>query len=133
MKITDRLNVEHGVFLGLLQYLQDLLEAGAPLTATAASARTIAEAHQKHSRLEDEELIPLIRGILEDDPTFQAVEAEHRRIEQMVTRVTDRGVDEQSLRTFVEVLRAHIGNEMQLLERIPKQAVPPHTLRIATA
>ena len=52
MKITDRLKVEHGVFLAQLRHLEQMVAVRAPAPALAGAIETIARAEAHHSALD---------------------------------------------------------------------------------
>jgi hypothetical protein len=53
MKITERLNVEHGVFLTMLERLEDLVQLKAPSDVLAGVAQTVLDVIEPHCRIED--------------------------------------------------------------------------------
>jgi hypothetical protein len=78
MKVTDRLKVEHGIFLRQLRYLEHLLSSHSPKTALATAVETICRAEEQHAALEDRVLYPALTKLLgEDHPALQRLNEDH--------------------------------------------------------
>jgi hemerythrin-like domain-containing protein len=113
MKITDRLKVEHGVFLEQLRLLERLLAEGAPPAVLRATVETIAAAEERHDELEDRLLYPeLARAVGAEHRALQAVAADHERIRRLVASIRsgEGGTDEVA--AFVVTLRDHLEREI---------------------
>ena len=67
MKITDRLKVEHGVFLQQLRYLERLVVERAPAEIVRGALEAIVEAEARHSSIEDRVLYPALASQLGPD------------------------------------------------------------------
>ncbi len=116
MKITDRLKVEHGVFLQQLRVVADLAAVPAPRPVLAAAVETIAAAEERHSEIEDRALYPaLVRALGEDFPALVAVRGEHAGIRDRIQKVRSGSFDESDVVSFVEALRHHLEHEIHSL------------------
>lgn len=129
MRITERLNAEHGVFLEQLEHLEQLLQRQAPTLVLTAAAQTIAGALEPHLELEDEVLYPAVREALGPQfPPIQAMGQEHEQVERLVREVLAGPVDEPLVRSFIQVLRAHVENEIHMLFPIAEESIPAEKL-----
>jgi hemerythrin-like domain-containing protein len=116
MKITDRLKVEHGVFLQQLRLLHDLVAAKAPRPVLAAVVETIAVAEERHSEIEEKALYPLLaRALGESFPALLAVRAEHGIIRQRVAGIRSGVFDEVDVEAFGRILHDHLEREIHSL------------------
>src|SRR5262249_3658215 len=78
MRITDRLKVEHGVYLQQLRTLQELLALKAPRPVLAAVVDTIASSEERHAEIEERALYPaLINALGPQFPALAAVARDH--------------------------------------------------------
>jgi hemerythrin-like domain-containing protein len=113
MKITDRLKVEHGVFLMQLRHLEQMIVGRAPAVAVAAAMETIAQAESHHSALEDRLLYPaLAQRLGTDSAPLREVRADHQRIEQLLDKIRAGDTDAQTILELVGVLRDHMEREI---------------------
>lgn len=113
MKITDRLKVEHGVFLLQLRYLEELLRRHAPPAAVVAAVETIAIAEENHSLIEDRVLYPALATALGRDlPALKQIDDDHQATRALVARIRAGDTDENTVRAWVEGLRAHMEREI---------------------
>jgi len=129
MKLTERLNVEHGVFLRQLQHLRALLRADEPRPVLQGVAGTIAAALAAHDRLEDEILYPLLaRTLGAAYPPLAAARDEHRRIEEAVGEIQAGRFEDAELEAFIDLLGAHIENEIHLVFPLAEAWVEPDEL-----
>jgi hemerythrin-like domain-containing protein len=113
MKITDRLKVEHGIFLLQLRQLEQMATARAPGAALAATIETIARAEQHHSELEDRLLYPALSAKLGPEyPALRAVAADHARIQQLLGVLRAGTPSPEITLEFVTHLRDHMEREI---------------------
>ncbi|HUG54841.1 MAG TPA: hemerythrin domain-containing protein [Vicinamibacteria bacterium] len=113
MRITDRLKVEHGVFLQQLRMLRELVALKAPAPILAAVVETIAVAEERHSEIEDGALYPaLTRALGEGFPALVAVRAEHLDIREHVAKIRSGAFDEADVDAFARVLHDHLEREI---------------------
>jgi hemerythrin-like domain-containing protein len=113
MKITDRLKVEHGVFLLQLRQLEQMIVARAPAVAVGAAIETIAHAEAHHAALEDRLLYPALAEKLgADSPPLREVRADHQRIQQLLDRIRAGDTDSQATLELVRVMRDHMEREI---------------------
>ena len=113
MKITDRLKVEHGVFLRQLRYLEHLLEYDAPSAALAVAVETISRAEEHHTTIEDRLLYPALTKVLgEDFPPWRELEDDHKHIRQLVGKIRSGDFDGDTVHRLVQALRVHMEREI---------------------
>lgn len=116
MKITDRLKVEHGVFLQQLRYLGEMLAAGVPPALLAAVVETIASAEERHSEIEDKALYPLLTKALgENFPALVAVRGDHEAIRSAVARIRGGSFEAADVEAFAHLMRDHLEREIHSL------------------
>src|SRR5262245_1228900 len=97
MKITDRLKVEHGVFLVQLRVLEQMVEQRAPAAALAAAIETIAQAETHHAALEDRLLYPaLVEKVGPDAPPLRTIRTDHQRIQELLDGIRKSQADPQN-------------------------------------
>jgi hemerythrin-like domain-containing protein len=116
MRITDRLRVEHGVFLRQLRSLEDLLASGASLEALRTVVDVTAQAEVQHSELEEHVLFPALAHLL--GPThaaLAAVQGDHERMRAITSRIRARDFAAEDVRLYVEVAREHFEREIHSL------------------
>jgi hemerythrin-like domain-containing protein len=129
MRITERLNVEHGVFLRQLEYLQQLVRENAPAPVLQAVARTITDGMRAHRRLEDEHLYPLLDRLLgQGFPLYADVSAEHAKIDEGLKAMEAGVFDRDRLAAFIADLEAHIETEIHVLFPLAESWVPAEKL-----
>jgi hemerythrin-like domain-containing protein len=130
MKITDRLKVEHGVFLLQLRAIEELLAAAAPAPVLAAAVTTVAAAEAHHSTIEDRLLYPaLIRALGKESPVLREVEAEHGRIHRLVESIRRGEGGADSVASFVSMLREHLEKEIHSLFAVADEVLSPEQLQ----
>lgn len=113
MKITERLKVEHGVFLLQLRHLEGLLRRHAHPAVLAAAVETIATAEEHHSLIEDRVLYPaLTETVGPDVPPLREIQADHQRIRTLVQTIRSGAFDEAVVSRFIETLREHMEREI---------------------
>jgi len=116
MKITDRLKVEHGVFLQQLKVVRELLALDAPPAVLAAIVETIATAEERHSEIEDRALYPALTRALGDGfPALVAVRAEHAAIRQAVATIRSGEFVAADVEHFARIVRDHLEHEIHSL------------------
>jgi hemerythrin-like domain-containing protein len=113
MKITDRLKVEHGVFLLQLRYLEELLRRHAPPATLVAAVETIAIAEENHSLIEDRVLYPALASTLGRElPALKQIEEDHQLTRELVARIRAGETDEATVQAWVDRLRSHMEREI---------------------
>lgn len=117
MKVTECLNTEHGVFLTQLGVLERMLKEKAPTGELRAVTLAIAETVEKHRHAEEKILYPaILREFGEGFPPIQVMEAEHKEIDRFIRGVASGdGSIADLVRGFIDVLRQHIGKEINVL------------------
>ena len=103
MKITDRLKVEHGVFLQQLRVLRSLVELKAPHPILAAVVETIATAEEHHSQLG-----PGSSALL-------TVAKQHAALRQGIARIRVGDFEVAEVLAFAELLNEHLEHEIHTL------------------
>lgn len=126
MKVTECLNTEHGVFLTQLDVLDRMLKEKASGDELRAAMLTVAEAVEKHREVEEKILYPaILREFGEDFAPIRVMEAEHKDLEGFIRGVESREGDiAASVRGFVDLLRQHIGKEIQVLFPMAEGKIP---------
>jgi hemerythrin-like domain-containing protein len=129
MKITDRLKVEHGVFLLQLRRLDEMAARGAPLEVQQATLETIATAEEWHSALEDRLLYPALAETLgEDNAILREVAEDHRALKALSDRVRAGGFTREDVLAYGKRLRSHLEREIHGVFRLAEQRISPERL-----
>lgn len=116
MKITDRLRVEHGVFLQQLRVLRSLVELKAPSAILAAVVETIAVAEEQHSQIEEQALYPALAKVLgPGSSALLTVAAEHADLRQRVAKIRGGDYDVAAVSEFADLLHDHLEHEIHTL------------------
>jgi len=116
MKITDRLKVEHGVFLQQLRVLRRLVELKAPKPILAAVVETIAAAEEQHSQIEEQALYPVLAKVLGPGASaLVTVATEHAGLRQGVARIRGGDFDVADVVAFADLLHDHLEREIHTL------------------
>lgn len=128
MKLTDRLKVEHGVYLLQLRHVEELLTSEAAPEAVVAALSTIVVAEDHHSRLEDAVLYPeLERRIGADAAPLVEVRQTHERLHVLATQARLSGSPAE-VRVFVEALREHMEHEIHHVFPLIEELFPEELL-----
>ena len=129
MKLTDRLKVEHGVFLKQLAFLESLVEQQAPPQILAAVAETIALAEEEHSQLEGRLLYPLLEKALGTDyAPLRQVAQDHAELAALIARVRAGTADSSLILELVKVMRDHLEREIHGLFALAEEWIPADRL-----
>jgi hemerythrin-like domain-containing protein len=129
MKLTERLKIEHGVFLLQLQYLEELVRQHAPPAALAAVVGAIVTAEAHHAAIEDRLLYPALRERLGKKlPVLEDIEADHHRIGELAEQIRSGSFDEGTVSSFVTLLRAHVEKEIHETFARIEQVIPAEQL-----
>lgn len=129
MKLTDRLKVEHGVFLRQLTFLEELCAAGAPSEALRAVVAAITAAEEQHALVEERTLYPALEEILgADAPPLVAATAEHREVAAIAQRVRDGSASNADVAAFSASLRQHLEREIHDVFRLAEELLAPEQL-----
>ena len=113
MRLTDRLRVEHGVFLGQLRTLEDLQRTGAYPETLRAVVEVLARAEDHHSQLEERVLFPVLARVLgEDHAALAAVRAQHVRMRDAAAHICGDDFGPEDVRRYVETTRHHFESEI---------------------
>jgi len=116
MKITDRLKVEHGVFLQQLRVLRSLVELKAPHPILAAVVETIATAEEQHSQIEEQALYPALAKVLgPGSSALVTVAKEHAGLRQAVARIRGGDFEGAEVTAFADLLNEHLEHEIHTL------------------
>ncbi|HET8644061.1 MAG TPA: hemerythrin domain-containing protein, partial [Vicinamibacteria bacterium] len=115
MKITERLKVEHGVYLLQLRHLEALMAANAPAEVLKSVVAAVAMAEDQHSKLEDNVLYPELAKIVGNEfaPLVQ-VKEDHHRLAELSAKAAASG-DPNDVKAFIDLLRAHLEREIHSL------------------
>jgi hemerythrin-like domain-containing protein len=129
MKITDRLKVEHGVFLLQLRRLQEMSEKGASVEDLRATLETIATAEEWHSVLEDRLLYPALAETLgSDNEVLRDVAEDHRALRALADRVRSGEFTREDVLAYATRLRSHLEREIHGVFRLAEQRISAERL-----
>jgi hemerythrin-like domain-containing protein len=129
MKITDRLKVEHGVFLLQVRRLQEMVEKNAPAEALRSTLETIATAEEWHSLLEDRVLYPALAETLgKDNPLLVEITEDHRMLRVLADKVRGAAFTHEDVIAYAARLRAHLEREIHGIFRLADQRISPERL-----
>jgi hemerythrin-like domain-containing protein len=129
MKITDRLKVEHGVFLLQLRRLQEMVEKNAPAEALRSTLETIATAEEWHSLLEDRVLYPALAETLgKDNALLVEIAEDHRMLRVLADKVRGASFTHEDVTAYAARLRAHLEREIHGIFRLADQRIAPERL-----
>jgi hemerythrin-like domain-containing protein len=129
MKITDRLNVEHGIFLKLLDRLDGLLAEGASIPVLTGATDMLLSAMEPHCQFEDRTLYPMLRDALGSHcPPLVAEAAAHRDIECLASLVAADGCEREDIAALARALREHIEKEIHMILPLATEWIPEPTL-----
>jgi hemerythrin-like domain-containing protein len=116
MKITDRLKVEHGVYLQQLRVLRGLVELKAPKAILAAVVETIASAEEVHSQIEEQALYPALAKVLgPGSSALVTVATEHAGLRQSVAKIRGGDFEVADVMAFADLLNDHLEHEIHNL------------------
>ncbi|MEU0112170.1 hemerythrin domain-containing protein [Streptomyces bobili] len=113
LETIDELTQEHEVVIRLISHLRPAHRNGETIRM-AEAAREIARVLGPHTQVEEEGLFPALAGDFPD--RIAALEAEHRRIESVLSEAADGGIPSDPawpdrLMDAMAVLRDHILKE----------------------
>lgn len=129
MKITERLKVEHGVFLFQLDHLERLVQGGAPPQVLKAVVGAIASAEEHHSEIEDRLLFPALeKSIGREAPLMVKAEQEHHEVKKLVDLIRSDSFDEATVTAFVELMRKHLEREIHDVFALVEDMIPAEQL-----
>ena len=129
MKITECLNVEHGVFLRQLDQLEELFQRRASNEVLAAVLQTIARAVESHAAGEEQRLYPAIEAAYGPQfPPLQVMKIEHEEIDRIVEATKTADFERGLVDRFIEVLRGHIQKEVHALFPMAEDRIPAQKL-----
>lgn len=129
MKLTDRLKVEHGIFLRQLAFLESLVKLGAPAAVLGVVAETIVSAEEDHSQLEGRILYPeLEKAVGRDYGPLKQVAEDHAALAALVARVRAGTVDGPLAMALVNLLREHMEREIHGLFALAEEWIPADRL-----
>jgi len=129
MKLTDRLKVEHGVFLKQLAFLESLVKLGAPGPVLGVVAETIVTAEEDHSQLEGRVLYPELEKALGSDyGPLKQIAQDHADLAALVARIRGGAVDATLVMELVNVLREHLEREIHGMFALAEEWIPAERL-----
>lgn len=129
MRITDRLKVEHGVFLQQLRVLRSLVELKAPNAILAAVVETIAVAEEQHSQIEEQALYPALAKVLGPrSSALVTVAGEHAALRQRVAKIRGGEFDVADITELADTLHDHLEHEIHTLFALADEWLPEEQL-----
>ena len=129
MKITERLKVEHGVFLFQLDHLEKLVQSQAPTQILKAVVEAIASAEEHHTAIEDRLLFPaLAKAVGRELPLLVKSGQEHHEVKNLVDLIRSGSFDEVTVTSFVELMRKHLEREIHDVFTLVEEMIPTEQL-----
>jgi hemerythrin-like domain-containing protein len=124
MKLTERLKVEHGVYLLQLRHVEALVNAGAPAAELSAVVRAIVVAEEHHAKLEDTVLYPALARALgrEFEPLVQ-IGRDHEQLAVLGHEAMSTGTV-TDVQAFVGLMRAHLEREIHDIFPVADELLP---------
>lgn len=133
MKITERLKVEHGIFLRQLHHVEVLLKRHAEPAELAAAVDVIAAADEYHAAIEDIVVYPALAEVLgADADPLRKMAADHARVKDLVETIRSGAFDEATVSTYVNTFRDHMEREIHRIFPLVDEAVPEERLAEAS-
>ena len=124
MRITERLNVEHGVFLRQIADLEGRLLRGEPVEVLQGIVGVIMAAERPHRDIEDRLLYPALLEHFGSNQALDDLEAEHQEIDRLARLVSGPLEDALAIGTLCRALRSHIEKEIHALFPLVEEWVP---------
>jgi hemerythrin-like domain-containing protein len=129
MKITERLKVEHGVFLFQLDHLEKLVQSKAPPQILKAVVEAIASAEEHHTEIEDRLLFPaLAKAAGRELPLLVKSEREHYEVRTLVGSIRSGSFDEATVTAFIDLMRKHLEREIHDVFTLIEDMIPTEQL-----
>jgi hemerythrin-like domain-containing protein len=129
MKVTERLKVEHGVLLSLLDHLDDLVKSGAEPCVLRATTAAVVAAEEKHALFEERLLFRLVAASLgPESPLLTSLLDEHDDVAELGRRILAGSVDTATVAAYADGLRQHIERETHRLFPLIDEIVPEEKL-----
>ena len=129
MRLTDRLKVEHGIFLKQLAFLEGLVKLGADPSVLGVVAETIVTAEEDHSELEGRVLYPeLEKAVGSNFGPLKQVAQEHADLAALVARLRAGKVDATLAMELVNQLRDHLEREIHGFFALAEEWIPAERL-----
>ena len=129
MKITNRLKVEHGIFLDQLRFLEELVARNVPPLVLRSVVETIAAAEERHTQLEERVLFPALLEIMGPGFTpLRSVKADHAQIHALTAQIQAGDVDRDVVLAYVDVMRLHMEKEIHSLFPLIDEILSEQTL-----
>ena len=133
MKLTEYLNVEHGVILALLRHLEMLLDHKVPRKVLATAADMVAKVIDAHRDIEEMLLYPALEEVLgPENFSIETRKHEHGSAQQIADAIHAGTVDNSQVRTFIGLLQNHIAEEIHDLFPMAEKTIPAEKLEALT-
>jgi len=129
MKLTDRLKVEHGIFLKQLAFLEGLVKMGAPEPLLTGVAEAIVMAEEDHAQIESRLLYPVLeKAVGSDSPALRQVTEDHEAIAAVVGRVRAGDRSPERILELAKLMREHLEREIHGLFALAEEWIPVERL-----
>lgn len=129
MKLTDRLKVEHGIFLKQLAFLEGLVKLNAPSALLAVVAEAIVMAEEDHSQIEGRLLYPLLeKAVGSDYAPLRQIADDHAAIADLVNRIRGGEQGAERILELVKLMREHLEREIHGLFALAEEWIPADRL-----
>jgi hemerythrin-like domain-containing protein len=113
MRLTDRLRVEHGIFLWQLRTLEEMQREGAYPETLRAVVEVLARAEDHHSQLEERVLFPALARVMgAEHEALRVVAADHERMREAAAHICGEDFGPEDIRLYVETAREHFEREI---------------------
>lgn len=130
MRITERLDVEHRMFVLQLDDVSELIRAGAAPAVWQAAAGTIARVVAVHVSLEEHLVFPALGEARPEWAGLLAeLEREHRWMERLA-RAIPQDVSGAVTLEWIELLRQHVEKETFIAFPLAEESLPAARLRL---
>jgi hemerythrin-like domain-containing protein len=129
LRITDRLKVEHGVFLEQLRYIESLVESQASSDVLVAVIEGLGRVLDHHDQIEDKRLYPaLAKALGQPHEALEKVDAEHVELRAQGARLRAGAVDAEAVKAWAQALRNHLESEIHMVFPLAEQYLSGPTL-----
>jgi hypothetical protein len=129
MKLTDRLKVEHGIFLKQLAFLEGLVKLKAPSPLLAVVAESIVMAEEDHAQIEGRLLYPLLeKAVGSDFAPLRQIADDHAAIAELVGRIRAGEQGPERILELVKLMREHLEREIHGLFALAEEWIPAERL-----
>ena len=131
MRITDRLRVEHGVFLAIFDQVEQMLPKLQTLDEVKVIGRLLEPLLHQHSDLEENLAFSALNHIQKETQPFERLHLDHQEKNDLLTQVAKAGGVTEArhlLRTAMVLMRVHFSYEDQTAFPLMEKALQDESL-----